>query len=932
MASQVFVGRQRELAVLADLAAKARADQPQVVLVEGEAGMGKSSLLARFVPAAGGTAVLRASGDEGESSLSYGVICQVAAAARSLGVATPALLSGELAESLDPLAVGAELLSVFDTLGRSGQLTLLLVDDLHWSDPLSARSLLFCLRRLVADRVLVVVTARPGQLARYGEGWYRFVAGDERATRLQLDPLGTAELVELSGELGAGQLSGRAAALLLEHTAGNPLYCVALLQELGAGQLDRVHGPPRVPRDLASLLLARVSRLQPAAQDLVMAAAVLGQRSPLRLAGELAGIDDPPVALEQAAAASVLAEVPGELGDDISFVHPLVRSAVYYDLGAARRAALHRRAAGLLGGERSLAHRVAAAAGPDEALAVDLEEAARAAQGSGRTALAASLFAQAVTASGEAGPRERRLFDAFEAHLAGGDVAGAEALAPLAGRAAPSGRRSALLGTLDLFAGRLVSAEQRLGEAWQAGDRSEPWLASALCEQVPVFLMQERGEEAVLWGRRAVEAAEGNPPVHHRARCLLSLALVWTYRVPEALALLEQLPGPGEQLAAIDLDALILRGTARLWAGYPELAFPDLSHAAARLRGGSSARFAGVCLTYLACAEYLLGAWDDALAHAELAMSLVRDAGYGILSALVHHFGTLVPIGRGDFALAARHIEAAHAAAAALGEAWAGTVTAEAALALARGAPADALHAVARVREEWKGKWFGITGLLDWRSLEVEALIALGQVDLAAQRLGELEQLQDDGASPLASASTARLRALLSMARGDRAAASRAFAGAWEHASGLRVPLVLAQLEMDEARFLRQSGQRKRALARLRSASGRLAALGAGPYAQLCDQELARCQAPPGPGQTRRELGLTTAEFAVARAVAKGLTNKETADELYVSVKTIEFHLSHIFMKLDIRSRRELARRLGKPEQGSLSAADEAAAPLTRSP
>ena len=70
----------------------------------------------------------------------------------------------------------------------------------------------------------------------------------------------------------------------------------------------------------------------------------------------------------------------------------------------------------------------------------------------------------------------------------------------------------------------------------------------------------------------------------------------------------------------------------------------------------------------------------------------------------------------------------------------------------------------------------------------------------------------------------------------------------------------------------------------------------------------------------------------MARAVAKGLTNKETADELYVSVKTIEFHLSHIFMKLDIRSRRELARRLGKPEQGSLSAADEAAAPLTRSP
>ena len=655
-----------------------------------------------------------------------------------------------------------------------------------------------------------------------------------------------------------------------------------------------------------------------------MAAAVLGQRSPLRLAGELAGIDDPPVAAEQAVDASVLAEVPGELGDDISFVHPLVRSAVYYDLGAARRTALHRRAAGLLGGERSLAHRVAAAAGPDEALAADLEEAARAAQGRGRRMLAASLFAQAATASAEAGPRERRLFDAFEAHLAGGDVVGAEALAPLVERASPSARRSALLGTLDLFAGRLASAEQRLNEAWQAEDRSQPSLAGALCDQVAVCLQQERGDEAVLWGRRAVEAAEGNPLAHNRARGLLALALAWTYRVREALALLEQLPGPSEQLAADDLDPLILRGTARLWAGYPELAFPDLSHAAARLTGGSSARYAPTCLTYLACAEYLLGAWDDALAHAELSVSLVRDAGYATWSPIAHLYATLVPIGRGDFGLAASHIKAANAAAA-LGGAWAATVTAEAALAMARGAPGDALHAVAQVREEWKGEFFGITGLLDWRSLEVEALVALAQPELAAQRLGELEQLQGDDASPLASASTARLRALLSMARGDRAAASRAFATAWEHASGLRVPLVLAQLEMDEARFLRQSGQRKRALARLRSASARLAALGAGPYAQLCDQELARYQAQPRPGETRRELGLSTAEFAVARAVGRGLTNKEAADELYLSVKTIEFHLSHIYMKLDIRSRRELARLLEEPEQGPLSAADEGA-------
>ncbi|HXW78450.1 MAG TPA: helix-turn-helix transcriptional regulator, partial [Acidimicrobiales bacterium] len=187
------------------------------------------------------------------------------------------------------------------------------------------------------------------------------------------------------------------------------------------------------------------------------------------------------------------------------------------------------------------------------------------------------------------------------------------------------------------------------------------------------------------------------------------------------------------------------------------------------------------------------------------------------------------------------------------------------------------------------------------------------QTELASQRLDELELLQGDDAAPLASSNAARLRALLSMARGDRPGATRAFAKAWELARGLRAPMVLAQLEMDEARFLRQNGRRKQALARLRSAGARLAALGARPYSRLCDEELIRCQSPPQPEEAGRELGLTAAELAVARAVGRGLTNKEAANELYVSVKTVEFHLSHIYLKLDVRSRRELARLLEGP-------------------
>ncbi|HMK98174.1 MAG TPA: AAA family ATPase [Acidimicrobiales bacterium] len=914
MATPVFVGRQRELALLSDLAVKARADQPQVVLIEGEAGMGKSSLIAKVASALSGAVVLRASGEQSEYNFGYGVIGQIASAARSLGVATPALLGSQLSDSLDPLAVGAELLSLFDALGSQGQVVLLLVDDLHWSDPLSARALLFGLRRLGADRVLAAVTSRPGELAHHGESWYRFFAGDQRATRIQLGPMTLVELVKLSREMGAGELSRRAAVALLEHTGGNPLYCVAVLQELGAERLDQAHGPPRVPRDLASLVLVRVARLGPPARELVTAAAVLGQRCPLALAVQLAGLDDPVDALDQAVNASLLAEGPGELGTDISFVHPLVWSAVYHDLGPARRRQLHKRAAGLLKGERSLAHRVAAATGPDEALAADLEAMARDAAARAKTTLAASLFAQAANMSPDPGARERCLLDALEAYLAGGDVVEAESLAPLVERAAPSARRGALLANLDLFAGRLARAEERLAEVWQAHDQDPGPLSGAVCEQVTVSLifggMQGRVGQSILWGRRAVAASPGEHAVHKRALGLLSLALVSGYQAKEALSLPDYLPAPVGNVTAEDLDALILRGIARLWAGYPELAYPDLAHAAARLRGGSSARYAGLCLTYLAGAEYLLGAWDDALAHAELSVALVRDAGYAMWSAIAHHYAALVPAGRGDFAAAARHIEAAHSAEASLGRAWAGAVTAEAVLAMARGAPDDALRAATRVREEWKANWFGPVGLLDWRSLEVEALLALGDVTRGAQRLDELEAVQGEEISPLASTGTARLRALLAIARGDRAGAAEAFASAWQHASGLKLPLVLAQLEVDEARFLRQNGQRDRALARLGPAAARLADLGARPYAQICDQELARCEAPPRPEETRRELGLTGAEFAVARAVARGCTNKEAANELYVSVKTIEFHLSHVYMKLGARSRRELARLL----------------------
>ena len=138
--------------------------------------------------------------------------------------------------------MGADLLVWLSQVGRGGRLVLVLVDDLHWADRPSARALLFAVRRLQADRVLVVVAARPGELVRLGEGWLRFLAGDHRVGRVRLGGLGPEDVVALGRALGAGELPRRAVGCLLEETGGNPLYCRAVLEEAAAASFGPDYG------------------------------------------------------------------------------------------------------------------------------------------------------------------------------------------------------------------------------------------------------------------------------------------------------------------------------------------------------------------------------------------------------------------------------------------------------------------------------------------------------------------------------------------------------------------------------------------------------------------------------------------------------------------------------------------------------------------
>ena len=909
----VFVGRAGELAVLAAAAVAARSGEPRVVLVEGEGGAGKSTLLARFAARLAGPVVLRAGGDEAELLLPYGVVGQLVASARGAGEGPPGLLAAELSGRVDPLAVGADLVG---WLGQFQTMVLVVIDDLQWADGLSARAVLFALRRLQADRVLVVVSARPGELSRLGEGWLRFVAGDHRAGRVRLGGLGPAEVVALGRALGAGELPRRAVGRLLEETGGNPLYCRAVLEELGAEGRDLGGGTLWVPRSLAGVLLSRVSALSPAARQLAEVAAVLGHRCELAVAATLADLGDPLPALGEAVAAGILAEQLGGPAAGIGFSHLLVQRAVYADLSPARRRRLHQRAAGLVDRHQALGHRVAAAAGPDDELAGELEAASREARDLGRTAQAAAWLAQAAGVSSDPEAADRRLLDALEILVFYGEVAEAEVLAAqVAG--GPGPRRSWLLGALDFLAGRATAAEDRLVAAWQTYDRARDaaegaaaatWLA-LLC------LVAGRISEAIEWGERSAAVGAAPAAVRHPALGVLAIALFADGRGPEGLARLAFLPAAPAEVPREDTDTLALRGMARVLAEDLAGAIADLSTAAARLRAGVPLRTASRCLSYLAEAECRLGSWDDAVVHGELAVSLAHDADRIWEFGYVHSVAAVVPAARGEWEVARAHVRMATEAAQAFGAPGAiiAAATARAFLATARGDLEDVISAAAAVRATDRAEFLHNLGRDNWRSLEIDALIGLVRLGEAETALAELETALSPAGPPSVLVAAARLRGDLATAAGHHAAAAAAFETAWRRAQGLRVPLTSAQLEISDARLLRLAGQPQAAVVRLRSARQRLITLGARPYLEACDRELAAAGAPVGSEAMAALPGLTPAEQAVARLVVTGRSNRQTAAELYVSVKTVEFHLGHIFDKLGIRSRKDLITRISAP-------------------
>jgi DNA-binding CsgD family transcriptional regulator len=910
-----FVGRRSELAALRARLAAARSGEPQVVQIQGPPGIGKTALLSQFLADLGHgvpPVVLRAGGEETEVLLAYGVVDQLARSAGPPGADLLRAVSSPATTVDGVVAVGSRLLELLGALEAASPVVLV-IDDVHWVDQPSLRALVFALRRLVADPVLVLLAVRDTEAPEVPGGLRRLVEGPEGSV-LHVRGLGEEELRDLGAELGVGRLAPVAAERLRSGTQGNPLYARAVLEEFPPGDWAPGDRPLPSPRSFRRLVERRYDTCSADTRRLLDAAAVLGPRSPLPLVASLGEVSDPVGAVDEAAGCELLVPAMGQLPWTLSFPHPLVRSALLDALGPARRTALHAAAAGRIDDESvALRHRVAAAPARDAALSNDLAEfAEREALRQAWTSAAAHLM-EAARLAPDPVEEQRMLLGAVSWLLQTGNAATAETSAA-AVRALPSSPlRDSVLGSLAMARGEPAVAEAFLSSAWeQCGPDTASDAVAGIALQYGVHRYGRLDAAgAVDWCRRAIERTAPGSATRQTAQTYLAHSLAYSGRMSEALAATADADGDPADPGVGWLQPRSARGMLRLVQGDLPGARADLLAVATTARELDVLNTAAFAFATLSRADYLAGAWDDAVLHSGQAVAVYDESQFGFTQAMVISIAALVPAARGEWAVA-------EAVLAGPGAAQPGDyersvlalAVSRARLAESRGDVDGVLAALGPVPGFPFRDAVDEPGFWSWADLYAEALAATGRVAEAEELLGPHEQraAQRGRQSSIARMARARGRVEAAARRPDRAEAAFARALTAAHQAGY--PFERAKVELAAGSFLRRAGQRRRAAELLAAAHRTFSALGAAPWAERCVTELSGSGLHPGPRQDRDPTVLTSQELVVARLAAAGRTNREIAGELVVSVKTVEYHLRNAFQKLGVARRRELAARL----------------------
>jgi DNA-binding CsgD family transcriptional regulator len=932
--------RAQELSALERAIAAAIASEGRVVLLEGAGGIGKTLLLGRAVQHAQASAmtVLRARGGELERQFPFGVALQLfepylsSASPRErrrvlAGAATHAapLLSGDVtgreAGALEfPLLHGLHW--VVANIAERRPL-LMAVDDAHSADDASLRALLFIAQRSEDLPLAIVLTARPRPAASAGSGdALSALATHPLAQRFELLPL-SAEAIATIVRRRLPEADDAFCAACARVTSGNPFFLRELLGELGGAGIEptaeRVGGVEALgPLTIAQAVDARIRRLSPGAPALAHAVAVLGDDVPLAHAAALAqlGLPDAATAADELAGADVLHPAP-ELG----FVHPIVRQAVYLGIPTAERGQLHLAAAKMLRAssaaatgsdvdERAAAHLLETLLVGEPWVVTCLHAAARRALAGGAPDTAASYLLRALDESPPQRDRAELLVDLGRAEALAGLPSAVERLrTAVALLEAPAARARALaqLGQALYAAGDNAGAASAFDEGLRVLDGADPVLEEQLTAgYLGAARLDFRTRETAQTRFRELLAGSTDAATPAQRELLAQRALEHAMQgnAPhdEVVALIRHAHAGGELLREATADGVAWAGSVAALLFCDALDDVEAATSAgledARQRG-SVIGFA-VMSTVRGASRYLRGDLTSALG--DLEGGLERVPLMVLVRPFAHGWMALAHIDRGEHEQAQGLVavpeegQDAH-----FTYNW--SLFARGRLALAQGAPERALEDLLECGRRQLAVPAPNPGVLAWRS----------EAALAAHRLGRAEQARELAAEEVELArafGSARtlggaLRAAGLVAEGSQCLVLLEQAVETLERSPAQLELARALVDLGAAQCA--AGQRTAARETLRTGLDIAHHAGAGGIAGAARAELVAAGARPRRPAVRGADALTPSERRVAELAERGLTNREIAQALFVSTKTVEFHLRNAYFKLRISSRAELA-------------------------
>jgi DNA-binding CsgD family transcriptional regulator len=903
-----LLGRRAECEALDRVLADALAGRSRVAVLRGEAGAGKSVLLGYLSERVAGWHVATAVGVESEMELAYSGLHQLCAPMLDRLDRLPAPQGDALAtvfglstgNAPDRFLVGLATLTLFAEVAEQQPLACI-IDDAQWLDETSAQILGFVARRLLAERIAIVCAARTGP----GED---VLVG---LPELPVDGLGDSDALALLLENVNGPLDAAVCEQIVTESHGNPLALVELPRTWRAANIAGGFGLPNsqpVAGKIEQSYARRLLQLPSDTQLLVLAAAAepLGDPVLLHHAAETLGVDM--AAADPAVDAELL-----KIGGRVEFAHPLVRSAAYHTAAADDRHRVHRALAEATDPERDpdrrAWHRARATPGPDDDVAAELERSASRAQGRGGLAAAAAFLERAAELTPEPARRARRALAAAQSKQRAGAPDAALRLLALA-EAGPLDELDQA--RAELLRAQVTFAVTRGGEAPQllleAAKRLEP-LDGALARETYLDAFA-----AALFADRLTRGSG----VREIAEAVL--AADWgesSRRSPHASDLLL------EGIALVTIDGYAAGG-------------PTLKRALHAFRDEPMSDEDALRWLWLACrAARALGdeaSWDELT---ERQVRLAREAGELSLLpiALAERFS--VQLFLGDLVAAEALVVETEAVTEATGSRLApqGAI-----LAAFCGEETEATALIEAGRREvvhrGEGLWLVATewasavlfnglgryeealaaaeqavghphelGVSTWAPTElIEAAVRSGHPERAAGPLRRLQEISSAAGTDWALGVEARSRALLSEAD----VAESLYREAIARLSRTRVRPALARAHLLYGEWLRREGRRVDAREQLRIAHSIYAEIGMNGFAERARRELMATGETVRKRSSETRDSLTPQETQIARLAAEGRTNSEIGAQLFISPRTVEWHLRKVFTKLGISSRREL--------------------------